>query len=115
MKTILLLLLLVAPILSFSQDFGKNKEKAYFAVNHQGNSAFSTIVKFKDGNLTKVNFSDLARIMSEKEGIFELTRIDDACISISHLSEIDVDTLKDFLLMVKSDPEIAEPEEYTFN
>ncbi|MFT5778272.1 MAG: hypothetical protein ACI837_001228 [Crocinitomicaceae bacterium] len=113
MKTLALLILLVTPLVSFSQNFDKNKEKAYFAVNHQGGTAYITTVKSMDGDFTKENLATLEGIMSEKDGIFEITRIENAYITISHLSEIDNDTLKGFLLMVKSDIEFVEIEEYT--
>ena len=93
------LLIIALPAIALSQIDEKKRERALFEVNSMGETAYIT-----DINTIDVAFDDrqadrIASDMMEKEGIFGVELLNEnKMIRVFHMSYIDVDGLKSFIL-----------------
>ena len=115
MKAFFLLIALLASFISFSQSESQKYEDAYFQVQHKNESAFLTTIKSPNLAFTKAEFREIKDTMLKKEGIFKVEIVEnDFVINVYHLSYIEVETIKFFVLPIKSNISLEEKVPFEF-
>ena len=115
MKFLAILLLLPTGI--FAQEFNQSQrfEYAQFEVNHNEKIAYTTSVQFKDTNLSSELFSELERSILEKKEVFHIEYLNEGkTIKIYHLSTVELEDLKNFILPFSENVDFEEKVIYSF-
>ncbi|UKN01149.1 hypothetical protein K6119_15575 [Paracrocinitomix mangrovi] len=99
----------------FTTDEDKAFEKAYYEVKQNGETAFTIDVEFKDVPFDVAKFRMIKDQMLLKEGIFKVELIkDNKTIRVCHLSFIEVETIKSFIIPYRQDFDTTEKEPFEF-
>lgn len=113
----LILLLICIPTLCFSQEANKAQrfEYAQFEVNHNEKIAFTSLVEFKDNNLSHADFMNLEREILDKKEIFHIEYLNDGkTIKLYYLSTVELEDIKSFILPYSENVDFEEKVIYTF-
>jgi hypothetical protein len=115
MRYIIILLLAILPLASFSQSYEANKlENAIFQIQQNGRQANTTIVTGVDSKFDVKEFELIREDMLEKDEIFKVELIhEEKSIKVYHFTDIDVDGLKHFIIPHKRDVHFEESVSYT--
>lgn len=109
------LALLALPNVVDAQIDEKKREHALFEVTHNGQTAFSTDVRSTDAPFDTRQAVAIANSMMEKEEIFGVELLNDGnTLRVYHLSGIDLDTVKSFVVQYKTNVSVEEPVQYEF-
>ena len=117
MKFIITLSIILSTSCLFSQvkTEAQRWENARFLVVKQNQEAFKTIIKSKGATFTKEEFKSIQSNSLLKEGIFDVKILENnQAIEIYYISFIEIETIKSFVLPIKSDVYFSEKEEVQF-
>lgn len=115
MMKLTLCTLILLPALAFAQIDEKKKEQALYEVLRNGETAYYTDISKHDDPFEERQCVRIANDMMEKEGIFGVELLNEfKTLRVYHLSYIDVDGLKSFVLPFTDSFHVEERVNYEF-